>query len=171
VKFHLIPKQKIKLTKLFFTFYFSPVGLVSVSVNGTGIIAEMIQDFANILKPLVKMNTFHITPCLPHPKVPNYEYYEKIFILIAIAWILLLFEPYALRSKILIVDHYYPQRAIYRASWLYRQISGSRKSILKYLRKEIRKKMGAKGEKDEKSLTFMSVLKAKLFRLLLEMQI
>lgn len=66
--------------------------------------------------------------------------------LLALSWILAIFEPYGLRMRHKIMCYYHPTRAKQRSIWLYNHIIRSRSSFLKFARRQLRRKvMGDKG--------------------------
>lgn len=142
------------------------VDLLKVNVNGTGIIAEFSQELISVMKPLTKMSDVDFMECLPHAEYPNYDKYQTICILVAFSWLILIFEPYALRLRNKIMELYYPQRAEDRTVWLYHEIMRKRTGLVRFARQQLTRKIF--GDNDitaDISMTCAQVLKAKLRRL------
>lgn len=150
----------------FVTFFFLrfQVKIFSIQVGGQGIIAEFCQELVEVLKPLMKMKDLDFTQCLPHPHIPDFQKYKIILFLIILTWILLFLEPYALRFKNLIMEHYYPEISHHRTVWLYHEILRKRTSFLKFARRQARKRLSnAKSEKKE-PMTFTQIFISKISR-------
>lgn len=120
----------------------------------------MCKDLVGIFKPLAKIKNVDITPCLPSPITPNYEKYKIIAILITLTWIILFLEPFSLRLRNLIMDHYYPERCKDRAIWLYQNLMTKRTSFFKYSRKKVLNKLSGKRDSG-KSRTCLEIFRAK----------
>jgi hypothetical protein len=130
-----------------------------VNVAGQGYLAELCREFIDILKPLQTMRDVNFTSCFPRPHAPDFKKYKLIFLLILASWLMLLFEPYALRLKYIIMEHYYPEVAFYRTLWLYNDIMRKRTNIITFAR---RKYYGKNFVNEE--MTFVDVLRSKASR-------
>lgn len=108
------------------------VELLSVNVTGNGIVAEMCRELVEIFKPMVKFYDVNLQLCLPHPHQPDYCDYLKIGALVVTTWMMLLLEPFGLRLRSVIMDHYYPERCLERTVWLYHHILRKRMSFIKF---------------------------------------
>lgn len=134
--------------------------ILNVNVSGEGIVAELCQDLVGVLRPLVKIVNVDFEICLPHPKTPDFQKYKIIAALLIISWIILFLEPYSLRFRNIIMDHYYPERAKDRAVWLYQKVMTKRTSFFKYAKRKVFKKL-TNGENEEKSRSCMEIFRAK----------
>lgn len=135
------------------------VQILSVNVTGEGIIAEFCQELVKVSKPLMKVLNLDFKKCLPNPKIPNFEKYELIAVLLILAWIILLFEPFSSRFSNIIMDHYYPERSKDRTVWLYQNVLTKRTSFLKFARKQSQRKLD--GVREARSRTCMEIFRAK----------
>lgn len=59
--------------------------------------------------------------------------------LLLLCWILLVFEPYGMRLRQVVMNKYNPNRANERATWLYNTILRRRESFVKFARRETRR--------------------------------
>jgi hypothetical protein len=84
---------------------------IELQVKGSGFLAGMyrtiIKSFNPLLKLLPKVDT---TPCLPFPSPPDYPKYKKIWALLAVVLLLILFEAYGLRVRHVICSWFTPNR-------------------------------------------------------------
>lgn len=99
-----------------------PDPYISVSVNGSGIVANICRGIIKAFEPAKEAYNIDPVECLPNPYVPNYIEYLKIGGLLLLAWLLLLFEPFALRLRIIILNKFHPDRDLERAVWLHSEI-------------------------------------------------
>lgn len=100
--------------------------------------SDLFKSILNSFRGLEKIYDIDATPCVPHPKMPNYEKYEIILLLLCLCWILVIFEPYFLRIRHLVMKQYYPQRTTQRAVWLYNRILKKRMNFVKLWRHQFR---------------------------------
>lgn len=98
----------------------------------------MFKDIINSFKTLEKIHDSDATPCIPHPKMPNYDKYETILMMLCLCWILLVFEPYFMRIRHLVMKLHYPQRTTQRTVWLYNHILRKRIGFVKFSRRHLR---------------------------------
>lgn len=138
--------------------------MFSIEINGQGVIAEFCQDLAEILKPLMKVGNVNFSACLPMPLVPDFEKYKTIIMLTSFSWIILFFEPYALRLQHIIMNYYYPEMSRDRTVWLYHEILRKRTSFLKYIRRQAKNKIFGDDKSLKEQMTFMQLLRTKLSR-------
>lgn len=141
-----------------FFFFFDSDELLSVTIAGDGIVAEMCRDLVDIFKPLVSFNDVNFNLCIPHPHHPDYSKYARIGNLIVLCWVMLLLEPFELRFRHIIMDYHYPEVSQERAVWLYHRILTKRSSFLKYAR---RKFLMSGGDEDS-TLTCFEIFRAKV---------
>ncbi|CAO1340101.1 unnamed protein product [Diamesa serratosioi] len=109
-----------------------------VNIKGHGIVSDMIKDIINSFKVLEKIYDLDVTSCVPYPKMPNYDKYEIILMILSLCWILVFFEPYFLRIRQLVMKRHYPQRTTQRTVWLYNHILRKRISFVKFSRRHLR---------------------------------
>jgi hypothetical protein len=112
----------------------------------------------------MKVDNVDFTPCLPTPQFPDFKKYRTIILLAASSWILLFIEPYALRLKNVIMEHYYPEITRDRTVWLYHEILRKRTGFLKYARRQARNKMFGHEHAMREDMTFMQIFRAKIRR-------
>lgn len=112
----------------------------TVNIKGHGIVSELFKNIVDSFKGLEKIYDIDATPCVPHPKMPNYDKYETIIMLLCLCWILVIFEPYFLRIRHLVMQRHYPQRTTQRAVWLYSRILRKRMNVVKFRRRRLRTK-------------------------------
>ncbi|KAL7050481.1 hypothetical protein ACKWTF_004096 [Chironomus riparius] len=135
------------------------VDLLTVNVSGHGIMADFCKELVNVMEPLTQTSDVDFVTCLPHAETPNFKKYESIAMLIVSSWIILFFEPYALRLRNSIMEHYYPQRSEHRVNWLYHEILRKRTGFTKFARKQMKEKLFR-----ESPATCMQVLRSKFSR-------
>jgi hypothetical protein len=136
------------------------VQILTVKVAGEGIVAEFCQELVKVSKPLMKILNLDFKKCLPTPKIPNFPKYELIAIILILAWLILLLEPFASRFSSVIMDHYYPERSKDRTVWLYQNILTKRSSFLKFARKQTKNKF-LNGPEKSRSRTCCELFRAK----------
>lgn len=102
--------------------------------------SDLFKGILNSFRGLEKIYDIDATSCVPHPKIPNYEKYEIILMLLCLCWILVIFEPYFLRIRHLVMQRHYPQRTTQRAVWLYNRILRKRMNLVKLWRHQLRKR-------------------------------
>lgn len=100
--------------------------------------SDLFKGILNSFRGLEKIYDIDATPCVPYPKMPNYEKYEIILMLLCLCWILVIFEPYFLRIRHWVMQRHYPQRTTQRAIWLYNRILRKRMNFVKLWRHELR---------------------------------
>jgi len=130
-------------------------------VSGQGIMAEFCKELVNVMEPLTQISDVDFVTCLPHAETPNFKKYEAIVILVACSWIILFFEPYALRLRNIIMEHYYPQRSEDRVNWLYHEILRKRSGFTKFAREQLKGKLLNYGRSMESPATCMQILRSK----------
>ncbi|KAG4079821.1 hypothetical protein HA402_014952 [Bradysia odoriphaga] len=135
---------------------------MSVTVGGNGIFVEIVRGIVDAMTPATSSYKIDVTPCLPSPSVPNTDRYVQIVFLIAMSWILLVFEPYALRLRQIIMNRMYPEKANERAAWLCNQIIRKRISFAKFARRKARQ--GFRNDSGAKNLSILNFLRVKLNR-------
>ena len=94
----------------------------TVTVKGRGFLADLYRSLARSFTPRIRDSEIEGVPCLPVPKPPNYDGYAQILTLALFCWFFAIFEPYGLRLRHVVLNHYYPDRAKQRAVWLYNHI-------------------------------------------------
>ncbi|KAH8322315.1 hypothetical protein KR059_012470, partial [Drosophila kikkawai] len=104
---------------------------IDLEIRGGGFVADVMRGIAGAFRPLTQKNKIDSNPCLPLPIKPDYSRYVKILMLCLLAWVIVLVEPYVLRSRHCIMAHFYPKRANERLMFLYRKISESRSKEIK----------------------------------------
>lgn len=107
--------------------------VVSIDVQGSGLVAEMCKEIVNIFKPMLRYYDTDLKLCLPRPHHPNYQIYLKILGLAMLSWVLVIFEPFGFRIRQAIMSSIYPERSRERAFWLHRRILRKRRSFFKTL--------------------------------------
>ncbi|XP_070510039.1 DC-STAMP domain-containing protein 2-like [Chironomus tepperi] len=140
------------------------VDLMSVNVSGHGIMADFCKELVNVMRPLTHINDVDFVTCLPHGETPNFKKYEAIAMLVASSWIILFFEPYSLRLRNVIMEHYYPKRSDDRVNWLYHEILKKRTGFTKFARKQLKEKLFSDGRSRESPSTCMQILRSKFSR-------
>ena len=133
-------------------------------MSGHGIMAEFYKELVNVMEPLTQTSDVDFVTCLPHAETPNFKKYEFIAMLIVISWIILFFEPYALRLRNRIMEHYYPKRSEDRVNWLYHEILRKRTGFTKFARKQMKEKLFSDGRSMESPATCMQILRSKFSR-------
>ncbi|EDW92666.1 DC-STAMP domain-containing protein 2 isoform X2 [Drosophila yakuba] len=113
---------------------------VDLEIKGGGFVADVMRGIANAFRPLTQKSILDVNPCIPLPVKPDYAKYIIILLLCLLAWLILLAEPYILRTRHLIMAYFYPERAKERGSFLYNMISEDRISIFKFVRRRKRNK-------------------------------
>ncbi|KAH8258678.1 hypothetical protein KR038_003940 [Drosophila bunnanda] len=111
---------------------------IDLEIKGGGFVADVMRGFAGAFRPLTQKSTIDSNPCLPLPVEPDYLRYVKILVLCLSAWLIVVAEPYILRTRYCIMEHFYPKRAHERRLFLYRKISESRVSMFKFARRRVR---------------------------------
>lgn len=99
-----------------------PDPYISINVNGSGIVANVCRGIIKAFEPAKEFYSADSVECLPNPYLPNYIQYVTIGCLLLLAWLLLLFEPFALRLRIFILNKFYPNRDLERSIWLHSEI-------------------------------------------------
>lgn len=119
----------------------SLVEMISVEVIGHGVVYELCQELVDVFKPLVKFFDVDYKLCLPHPHQPDFPKYAKIGILTVCCWTLLVLEPFGLRLRSLVMQHFYPNRSLERTVWLYHHILRRRMKFSDYARRQASRKL------------------------------
>ncbi|XP_070142057.1 DC-STAMP domain-containing protein 2 isoform X2 [Drosophila kikkawai] len=119
---------------------------IDLEIRGGGFVADVMRGIAGAFRPLTQKNKIDSNPCLPLPIKPDYSRYVKILMLCLLAWVIVLVEPYVLRSRHCIMAHFYPKRANERLMFLYRKISESRIGIFKFARRRVRNEFIHQGQ-------------------------
>ncbi|XP_041564385.1 DC-STAMP domain-containing protein 2 [Drosophila elegans] len=117
---------------------------IDLDIKGGGFVADIMRGIANAFRPLTQKSVLDTNPCLPLPVKPDYAKYVLILLLCLLAWLLVLAEPYVLRTRHLIMAYFYPERAKERAIFLYEKISDDRSSIFKFIRRRKRNEFNHK---------------------------
>lgn len=107
-----------------------PDPYITVSVNGSGIVTHLCRGIIRAFEPDNESYNIDFIECLPNPYLPNYIEYLTIGGFILLAWLLLIFEPFALRLRIVILNKFYPERDHERAIWLHSEILIERSKIV-----------------------------------------
>lgn len=94
------------------------------------------------------------------PSHPDYVRYTEIALLLLLSWALLVFEPYTLRLRQVVLNRYEPERSRDRAAWLYHQILRKRMSFVKFARRRVRRRFHKDGAGVE-HVKFMELLRSK----------
>lgn len=140
---------------------FDTPAIVTLSVSGSGMIAELYEGIIDAFEPMTKEYYVDPIPCLPDPYPPDFERNYLIAGLLILCWILLFFEPFGLRLRQLIMNSYYPDRSNERAAWLYNYILRKRETFVKIARRQVRKKFLKDKTENDKVEDFIDVLRAK----------
>ncbi|XP_016982315.1 DC-STAMP domain-containing protein 2 isoform X2 [Drosophila rhopaloa] len=111
---------------------------IDLEIKGGGFVADIMRGIANAFRPLTQKSVLDTNPCLPLPVEPDYAEYILILVLCLLAWLILLAEPYVLRTRHLIMAYFYPDRAKERAMFLYNRISDDRTSLFQFARRRKR---------------------------------
>lgn len=114
-------------------------------VHGQGLIAELIHGIVAAFSPIVDAFQIDPKPCLPMPSRPDRIRYAEIGALLLLAWSMLIFEPYALRVRQIVMNRYEPERSRDRAAWLLQQIVRKRMSFVKLARRALRRRFHKDG--------------------------
>lgn len=133
-------------------------------MSGHGIMAEFCRELVNVMEPLTQISDVDFVACLPHAETPNFKNYEFIAMLVASSWIILFFEPYALRFRNIIMEYYYPQRSDDRVNWLYYEILRKRTGFTKFARKQLKEKLLSDGRSKQSPATCMQIFRSKFSR-------
>lgn len=89
---------------------------------GNGLFEEIVGDLSDIIRKMMKIFGIDTEVCLPRPSRVDLMCYAKIGTLILICWLLLIFEPIAMRFRTFVLHHHYPERGLQRTLWLYDRI-------------------------------------------------
>lgn len=136
--------------------------MITLNVEGSGMLAEMYAGMFEAFDPMTNEYAVDSVPCLPTPFIPDLDRYVKIALIILLYWILLIFEPYGLRVRQIVLNAYYPIRARERAIWLYNNILRKRSSFFKIARRQARRKfLKDKSGVIEENFGFMDYIRAK----------
>ncbi|KAJ6642009.1 DC-STAMP domain-containing protein 2 [Pseudolycoriella hygida] len=135
---------------------------MNVTVDGEGTFVEIVKGIVDAMTPATKNYKIDTTPCLPSPSLPNTDRYAQILIFISLSWLLLIFEPYGLRLRQIVMTQLYPEKANERAAWLCNQIIRKRISFAKFARRKVRQRF--RNDFTEKNLSFLNFLRVKLNR-------
>lgn len=81
---------------------------------------------------------------------------------LVLSWILLVFEPYGLRVRQVVMNQLYPEKANERAAWLCNQIIRRRTSFMKFARRKVRQQILF--DSSAKNLTILNFFRVKLNR-------
>ncbi|XP_016934405.3 DC-STAMP domain-containing protein 2 isoform X2 [Drosophila suzukii] len=117
---------------------------IDLEIKGGGFVADIMRGIANAFRPLTQKSVLDTNPCLPLPLAPDYAKYILILVLCLFSWLILLAEPYVLRTRHLIMAFFYPERAKERGMFLYNRISDDRNNIFKYVRRRKRNEFNHK---------------------------
>ncbi|XP_017066413.1 DC-STAMP domain-containing protein 2 isoform X1 [Drosophila eugracilis] len=137
---------------------------IDLEIKGGGFVADVMRGIANAFRPLTQKSTLDTNPCLPLPIKPDYAEYIFIFLLCLLAWLILLSEPYVLRTRHLIMFHFYPARAKERGIYLYNKIADDRTTIFKVARRRKRNEYNHKRRVQEKHFRCFTWLNNRLSR-------
>lgn len=99
---------------------------------------EIIEGLSATIQKLAKFFGVNIEACLPRPLKVDFRQYLTIALLILVCWLLLIFEPVAMRMRTLIMHTLYPETGLQRAAWLYKQILRKRSKVLSFTNKQKR---------------------------------
>ncbi|XP_022248360.1 DC-STAMP domain-containing protein 2-like, partial [Limulus polyphemus] len=114
---------------------------VKMHVDGSGVLADMYRNLLSSFDPLMEVAPeVDTTVCLPKANHPNFAQYSRIGTLFGLCILLAVFQAYGLRFRHSIAESYYPEMKQKRAVWLYNHILRSRAGLVKYLRRQVRKK-------------------------------
>lgn len=116
----------------------------TMHVTGMGLISELIQGIIHAFSPFAETFNIDPTPCLPQPSVPNFRRYFEIVSALIFCWMLLIFEPYGLRMRQIVMNRYHPDRSHERAAWLYNHLLRRRMTFVKFARRDARQMFGKK---------------------------
>ncbi|XP_070070381.1 DC-STAMP domain-containing protein 2 isoform X2 [Drosophila takahashii] len=111
---------------------------IDLEIKGGGFVGDVMRGIANAFRPLTQKSILDTNPCLPLPVKPDYTKYVLILLLCLLSWMILLAEPYVLRTRHLIMAFFYPERAKERALFLYNSIADDRTSLFKFARRRKR---------------------------------
>jgi len=95
---------------------------VTVHVEGKGYMADLYRSIVKAFTMHMRDIEIDTMACLPNPIPPNIDKYMRIITLVVFCWIMVVFEPYGLRLRQVVMCKYYPERAKQRATWLYNHI-------------------------------------------------
>ncbi|KAK2576099.1 hypothetical protein KPH14_007434 [Odynerus spinipes] len=126
---------------------------VGVYVSGNGYLADLYRSIVKAFTPHMQDVEINSVPCLPDPLPPDFDGYIRILSLIAFCWIMVVFEPYSLRLRTIVMCQYHPDRAKQRAAWLYNHIMRSRGSFVKFARRQLRRKFGINNKEQMERIT------------------
>lgn len=107
---------------------------LDVQVEGGGFVGDVMRGVANAFRPMSQLPRVNSKSCLPEPLEPDFRYYIAILVLCLLAWFILLAEPYLLRLRHAIMQHYYPERAHVRAVYLHNKIISKRGLVASFIR-------------------------------------
>ncbi|TDG45152.1 hypothetical protein AWZ03_008402 [Drosophila navojoa] len=99
---------------------------LDVQVEGGGFVGDVMRGVANAFRPMSQLPRVNSKSCLPEPVEPDFRYYIAILLLCLLAWFIVFAEPYLLRLRHAIMQHYYPERAHVRAVYLHNKIIAER---------------------------------------------
>lgn len=140
--------------------------MISVKVIGHGVVAELCRELVDVLKPLVKFFDVDFKLCLPHPHQPDFAKYAKIGVLTTCWWALLILEPFGLRLRSIIMQHFYPTRCLERTVWLYHHILRRRMKFFDYARRQASRKLRLNEPFVDETAGCLEIFRAKIDRLI-----
>lgn len=103
---------------IFIFIYIAPQ-YTKIQVEGGGMIGFILRGLVKAFEPLSKNLFVDIQHCLPLPGPPKYMRYWEILMIYLLAWLFLIFEPYFLRARHLIMSRFYPENGRKRAEYLH----------------------------------------------------
>ncbi|XP_034109518.1 DC-STAMP domain-containing protein 2-like [Drosophila albomicans] len=111
---------------------------IELEIKQGGFMGDIMRGIANAFRPLTQQRSLNTQTCLPLPLRPNYRKYLEIFQLCLLAWLILLTEPFVLRLRHVIMQHFHPERAKIRAIYLHQKILKERANFFKMPRRQAR---------------------------------
>ncbi|KAH8301950.1 hypothetical protein KR044_001248 [Drosophila immigrans] len=109
-----------------------------LEIKEGGFVGDIMRGIANAFRPWTQQRSLDTKACLPLPLVPNYHKYLEILQLCLLAWLVLLTEPFVLRLRHVIMQHFHPERARERALYLHHKILRERARFQKLPHRQAR---------------------------------
>ncbi|KAL7735026.1 hypothetical protein ACLKA6_011288 [Drosophila palustris] len=115
-----------------------PPQYTKIQVEGGGMIGFILRGLVKAFEPLSKNLFADIQHCLPLPGPPKYLRYWEIMMIYLLTWLFLIFEPYFLRARHLIMSRFYPDNARKRGEYLHGRLLLEREIFILESRRKVR---------------------------------
>ncbi|VDN07095.1 unnamed protein product [Thelazia callipaeda] len=113
-----------------------------LKVSGEGFVAKLLQRILELFNPITKKEYSDDSwrQCFMEPNPPDLQLIRLMLFLYFIAIVLCIVQIYIARFRRLIAQHYWPERTMPRALWLYNKILEGRKNILSQMLRAAKEK-------------------------------